>query len=48
MMHWWQGGHGGVWAERLQLESAERLFAAIAIMNVLALCLSELRERLRM
>lgn len=34
-------------AERLQLESAERLFAAIAIMSVVALRLIELRERLR-
>ena len=34
-------------AERLQLESAERLFAAMAIMSVVALRLMELRERLR-
>jgi hypothetical protein len=38
----------GLGAERLQLESAERLFAAIAIMSVVALRLIELRERLRM
>jgi len=37
----------GLGAERLQLESAERLFAAIAIMSVMALRLIELRERLR-
>ena len=37
----------GLGAERLQLESAERLFAAIAIMSVVALRLLELRERLR-
>ena len=37
----------GLGAERLQLESAERLFAAIAIMSVVALRLIELRERLR-
>ena len=36
----------GLGAERLQLESAERLFAAIAIMSVVALRLIELRERL--
>jgi hypothetical protein len=34
-------------AERLQLENAERLFAAVAIMRVVALRLLELRERLR-
>ena len=34
-------------AERWQLESAERLFAAIAIMSGVALRLLELRERLR-
>jgi hypothetical protein len=38
----------GYGAERLQLENAERLFAAIAIMSVVALRLIELRERLRM
>jgi hypothetical protein len=37
----------GLGAERLQLESAERLFAAVAIMSVVALRLIELRERLR-
>ena len=37
----------GLGAERLQLESAERLFTAIAIMSVVALRLIELRERLR-
>jgi hypothetical protein len=37
----------GLGAEKLQLESAERLFAAIAIMSVVALRLVELRERLR-
>jgi hypothetical protein len=37
----------GLGAERLQLENAERLFAAIAIMSVVALRLIELRERLR-
>ena len=37
----------GCGAERLQLENAERLFAAIAIMSVVALRLIELRERLR-
>ena len=37
----------GLGAERLQPESAERLFAAIAIMSVVALRLLELRERLR-
>ncbi len=37
----------GLGVERLQLESAERLFAAIAIMSVVALRLIELRERLR-
>src|SRR5262249_61952632 len=35
----------GLGAERLQLESAERLFAALAIMRVLALRLIVLRER---
>jgi hypothetical protein len=37
----------GLGAERLQRESAELLFAAIAIMRVVALRLIELRERLR-
>jgi Transposase DNA-binding len=37
----------GLGAERLQLESAARLFAAIAILSVVALRLIELRERLR-
>jgi hypothetical protein len=36
----------GLGAERLQLESAERLFAAIAVMSVVALRLIELREHL--
>lgn len=39
-----QTGRG---AERLQLESAARRFAAMAIMRVVALRLLELRERLR-
>jgi hypothetical protein len=38
----------GLGAERLQLESVERLFAAIAILSVVDLHLIELRERLRM
>jgi Transposase Tn5 dimerisation domain len=37
----------GLGAERLPLESVERLCAAIAIMSVVALRLIELRERLR-
>ena len=37
----------GLGAERLQLESAERLFAAMALMSVVALRLIERRERLR-
>lgn len=37
----------GLGAERLQLEDAHRLFAAISIMSVDALRLLELRERLR-
>jgi hypothetical protein len=37
----------GLGAERLPWESAERLFAAVAIMRVVALRLIELRERLR-
>jgi hypothetical protein len=37
----------GLGAERLQLESAEGLFAAIAIMSVVALRLIDLRERVR-
>lgn len=37
----------GLGAERLHLESAERLCAALAIMRVVALRLLELRERLR-
>ena len=37
----------GLGAERLQLESAEGLFAAIAMMSVVALRLIELRERVR-
>jgi len=37
----------GLGAERLQLESAKRRFAAVAIMSVVALRLIELRERLR-
>ena len=37
----------GLGAERLQRESAERLFTAIASMSVVALRLIELRERLR-
>lgn len=36
-----------VWYLSSVLESAERLFAAIAIMRVVALHLIELRERLR-
>lgn len=38
----------GLGAERLQLEKAERLFAAIAIMSVVALRLIDLREAVRM
>jgi hypothetical protein len=37
----------GVGAERLQLEEAHRLFAAISIMSVVALRLLDLRERVR-
>jgi hypothetical protein len=37
----------GLGAERLQLEDAHRLFAAISIMSVVALRLVDLRERLR-
>jgi hypothetical protein len=37
----------GLRAEDLQLERAERLFAAIAIMSVVALRLIDLRERVR-
>ena len=37
----------GLGAERLQLERAERLFAAIAIMSVVALRLIDLREAVR-
>lgn len=37
----------GLGAERLQLEDAHRLFAAIAVMSVVALRLLDLRERLR-
>ncbi len=37
----------GMGAERLQLESAEGLFAAVAIMSVVALRLIDLRERVR-
>jgi Transposase DNA-binding/Transposase Tn5 dimerisation domain len=37
----------GLGAEKLQLETAERLFAAIAIMSVVALRLIDLRERVR-
>jgi hypothetical protein len=37
----------GLGAERLQLEDAHRLFAAISIMSVVALRLIDLRERLR-
>lgn len=37
----------GIGAERLQLEDAHRLFAAIAIMSVVALRLVDLRERVR-
>lgn len=37
----------GLGAERLQLETADRLFAAIAIMSVVALRLIDLRERAR-
>jgi hypothetical protein len=38
----------GLGAQRLQLETAARLFAAIAIMSVVALRLIDLREQLRM
>jgi hypothetical protein len=38
----------GLGAERLQLERAERLFAAIAIMSVVALRLIDLREAVRL
>ena len=38
----------GLGAERLQLESAHRLMAAIAIMSVVALRLLDLRERVRL
>lgn len=38
----------GLGAERLQLEAASRLFAAIAIMSVVALRLLDLKERLRL
>lgn len=38
----------GLGAERLQLEKAERLFAAIAIMSLVALRLIDLREALRL
>jgi hypothetical protein len=38
----------GLGAERLQLETASRLFAAIAIMSVVALRLIDLRERVRL
>jgi hypothetical protein len=37
----------GLGAERLQLETAHRLFAAIAIMSIVALRLIDLRERFR-
>lgn len=37
----------GLGAERLQLESAHRLFAAISVMSVVALRLLELKERVR-
>jgi hypothetical protein len=37
----------GLGAERLQLEQADRLFAAIALMSVVALRVLDLRERLR-
>lgn len=37
----------GLGAERLQLEDAHRLFAAVAIMSVVALRLVDLREQLR-
>jgi len=37
----------GLGAERLQLETAERLFAVIAVMSVVALRLVDLRERVR-
>lgn len=37
----------GLGAERLQLESAHRLFAAISIMSVVALRLVDLKERVR-
>jgi hypothetical protein len=38
----------GLGAERLQLERARRLFAAIALMSVVALRLIDLRERVRL
>ena len=38
----------GLGAERLQLQEAHRLFAAIAIMSVVALRLIDLRERVRL
>lgn len=37
----------GLGAERLQLEEAHRLFAAVAVMSVVALRLLDIRERLR-
>jgi hypothetical protein len=37
----------GLGAERLQLEDAHRLFAAVSIMSVVALRLVDLRERIR-
>jgi IS4 transposase len=37
----------GLGAERLQLETAHRLFAAISMMSVIALRLLDLKERVR-
>lgn len=38
----------GLGAEKLQLEEAERLFAAIGLMSVVAVRLVELKERVRL
>jgi hypothetical protein len=42
-----KGVKTGLGAERLQLESAEKLYAAISIMSIVALRLLELKERVR-
>jgi hypothetical protein len=42
-----KGLKSGLGAERLQLETANRLFAAVAVMSVVALRLIDLREALR-